>query len=302
MTEAPRGRRAGLRQWTIAHPAAAFVIIVFTVGYPLLALVIMAWRGMLPGRTQLEQLPVGPDQFAALLVTGAALLPAAAVVTWTAEGAVGLRCLASRATRWRIGARGWVLVLGAIPAGTILWALGAGGTLRDVDLARLLLAQSAALLVNLVAVTLWEEIAWAGVLQNRLAHRHHSIVAGLLAAVPFALLHWPFVLLDDATTVRSAAAALVLFVVLSSVLRTLLGVVADATRASLLAVAVQHAVFNRTTNADGVAATAVAGDGYQIGVVVTAVVVTLVLAASAGRTPTPSAEPRQRAAELDTAA
>jgi membrane protease YdiL (CAAX protease family) len=266
------------RRWIAAHPARAFLLVVFSIGYPLLALLILVWQETLPGRTLLDQLPIGPDQIAALLITGTALLPAALTITWAVDGTAGITQLIRRAVRWRIRVRWWLLILGGVPAGTIGLAICAGNTVTAVDVPLLLYQQTGALLVNLAAVTLWEELAWAGVLQTRLEQRHRGVVAALMTAVPFALLHWPLVLLTGRTTAGSAATALAFFLILSVVLRMLLGVISRATRSSILAVAAQHAMFNRTTNADGVAANLVSGNAYQVTVVITALVTAIIMA------------------------
>lgn len=281
-----RHRRASRRRsWLAAHPATVFLVLVFTIGYPLLGLLILCWHRVLPGRPLLEQLPIGPDQVAALIVTGAALVPAAVAVTWICEGHAGVAQLARRAVDGRIGIRCWLLIVACVPVGTIVLAVCAGDTIAVVNGGTAVQEQISALLLNLVVVTLGEEVAWAGVLQSRLGQRHGVLAAGLLTAVPFALLHWPLALLTDTPTVGSAATALVFFVLLSLLLRPMLGFVFTATGSSVLAVAAQHAVFNRTTNADGVAATVLIGDTYQLTVILAVLAATVIWMAVVHRRP-----------------
>ena len=55
---------------------------------------------------------------------------------------------------------------------------------------------------------MWEETAWAGVVQTRLEHHHGLAKAALLTAVPFALFHMPLHFIGD-FSIGSLAGALV---------------------------------------------------------------------------------------------
>jgi Type II CAAX prenyl endopeptidase Rce1-like len=63
------------------------------------------------------------------------------------------------------------------------------------------------LAINFAVVNIWEETAWAGVVQTRLERRHSLLTAALLTAVPFAFTHWPLAFLGE-VTVGSAAVGL----------------------------------------------------------------------------------------------
>ena len=69
-------------------------------------------------------------------------------------------------------------------------------------------AQVVGLLVNLLLINMWEETAWAGVVQTRLEQRHGLVKAALLTAVPFALIHMPLHFIGD-FSVDSLVGALV---------------------------------------------------------------------------------------------
>ena len=79
-------------------------------------------------------------------------------------------------------------------------------------------------------------------------------------------------------TVTSALVSLGLFLVLGALVRPLFGLILRGSRDSVLAVALMHSIFNRTNNADGISARLLAGDAYQLGVVVALVVLTILLA------------------------
>lgn len=231
-----------IRGFVARHPIAAFLIMVFSIAYPVMSLPILAIHGVVPGGAVLRQLPVDPDELSGLVLTFVALLPAAIFVTWAAEGRQGLVRLRKRMTRWRIGLGWWLLVLTGLPLLTVASGLLLGDSLQSIDPAELLLVQLELLLINFV-VNLWEEAAWAGVVQTRLERRHHAFVAGLLTAVPFGFAHWPLAFLGDFTA-ASAMTSLGLFILLGALVRPLLGLILRGGKDSLLAIAMTHSVFN----------------------------------------------------------
>jgi membrane protease YdiL (CAAX protease family) len=180
---------------------------VFSIGYPVMFLVVLAAHQLIPGQNLIERLPVGVDELSGLLLTLFALLPSAVYVTWAAEGRAGLRKLFRRVTRWRFGRRWWIFILAALPVLTVVSGLLLGDTLRPVAPAHLVLDQVRLLLINLLLVNLWEETAWAGVLQTRLERRHNVFVAAGLAAVPFGLMHWPLAFLGEFTATSALIGA-----------------------------------------------------------------------------------------------
>ena len=56
-----RGRPSALRAWTARHPLTSFLVIVFGLEYPMVALPILATHDLLPGRGLIERLPVPPE-------------------------------------------------------------------------------------------------------------------------------------------------------------------------------------------------------------------------------------------------
>jgi membrane protease YdiL (CAAX protease family) len=266
-----------VRALTARYPVAAFLIMVFAIAYPIMGLLILVIRDVLPGSAWLRRLPVAPDQLAGLALTLFALLPAAIVVTWAAEGRPGLSRLGRRMARWRFGVGWWLVVLFAVPVLTVTSAVLAGDQLVSIDLIPLALDQLRLLLINFILVNLWEETAWAGVVQTRLERRHNVFVAGLLTAVPFGFAHWPLAFPGEVTA-ASALISLGLFLILGALVRPLLGLVLRGSRDSLLAVALMHSVFNRTNNPDGVAAGLLTGDGYQLGILAALLILTAAVA------------------------
>jgi membrane protease YdiL (CAAX protease family) len=249
----------------------------FSIAYPLLFLLALAVHRVIPGKEVIDQLPVDPDEFAGLTFTVLALLPSALYVTWAADGREGLRRLFGRVFRWRFGIGWWVFILTALPVLTAVSGLLLGDTLRTVDPTAFVLPQLGQLLIQIFAVNLWEETAWAGVVQTRLERRHNVLVAALITAVPFGFVHWPLALLGPFTT-TSLALALPAYILLGVLLRPLAGLTMRGARDSVLAFAMVHSIFNRTNNPGGIVASLLDGTRYQIGLLTVLVLLTAVVA------------------------
>jgi membrane protease YdiL (CAAX protease family) len=267
---------SGLRGVIARRPITAFLVLVFSLAYPLMALPILAFRGVIPGKDLLEMLPIAPDEVAGFLLTLGALLPATLIVTWSVDGGPGVRRLARRTTRWRIGVGWWVAIFTALPALTTGFAVLMGDSLKPVNVVQLFLTQLGLLLANFAFVNLWEELAWSGFMQTRLEARHNVFVAALITMVPFAFAHAPLTFFGDGpVTLFSLLVGLGLYVVLGLFFRPMLAVVLRGTRDSVLAVAVLHSVFNRTNNNNGIAASLVDGEARTITMLVAVAVLTL---------------------------
>ena len=267
------GRLCAAHAWTVRRPLTAFLIIVFGLAYPLMAMPVLAVRGVMPGGGLVARLPVPPDELAGLLLAVGALLPAGMYVTWAAEGRAGVRRLLSRMVRWRVGVGWWLAVLIGLPVLTVGIALLRGDTPRSVDPVDLVVSQVGLLAVNLALVNIWEEAAWVGVFQSRLERRHNIFVAALLTAVPFGFAHWPLAFFGDVTS-GSAAVALAAYLTLGVIFRPMLGVFLRGTRGSVLLVALLHSVFNRTNNDNGIAAGLLDGDGRRLATLIAVIALT----------------------------
>jgi len=129
---------------------------------------------------------------------------------------------------------------------------------------------------------LWEETAWAGVMQTRLEHRHNIFTAAVLTAVPFGFIHLPLAFLSE-ITVASVLISLAAYILLGLFLRPLVGIVLGGSRDSLLAAGLMRSVFNRTNNDHDIAAAVLNGELYRLGILIAMVVLITVLALLAGR-------------------
>ena len=272
-----RSRRTALRRWAARHPVTAFLVLAFTLAYPLMSLPVLAAHGVIPSGW-MPQLPgVDTERIASVLLVFGALLPASIVVTWAADGRAGVQALVSRMFQWRIGVGWWLLVLAGLPTLTLVFALLLGDTPQPVDVAPFLSRQLAGLLVNLILINIWEETAWSGVVQSRLQRRHGIVIAAVLTAIPFALAHLPLHFIGDFTP-GSLLTAVISLLIVCTLVRLMIGVFLRGTHGSILAVALLHTMFNRSNNDEGLVAALLEGDGRKLAGLVAVLIVTATIA------------------------
>jgi len=187
-----------------------------------------------------------------------------------------------RIARWRFGVGWWLAVLAGLPALTVASTLILGGSLESIDPVGVIWSQLRLLLINFILVNLWEETAWAGVMQTRLERRYNIFAAAALTALPFGFIHLPLAFLSE-ISVASVLISLAAYILLGLFLRPLIGIVLRGSRDSVLAAGLMHSVFNRTNNDNGIAAALLNGQLYRLGILIAMVVLTTVLALLAGR-------------------
>jgi membrane protease YdiL (CAAX protease family) len=228
----------GLRALAAKRPLSVFLALVLGIGWPILALPGLAHNGLVPG----GDLPQEPFALAVVLL---ALLPAALWVTAATQGRAGVRALLRRAVQWRFGPGWYAVILLGLPIVATALGLLAGGSLRQVDRSAVLLTYVVVqVLPAVVIINLWEETAWAGFLQTRLQQRHRLVLAAVLTAVPYTLVHVPLLFAYDQPVLANAGATLLVAVFV----RLLVGLVLRGTAGSVLAVGLLHATFNATNN------------------------------------------------------
>ena len=253
----------GLRGWAARRPVISFMVLLFTIAYPVMSLPVLAAHGVIPDGWMPRLPGLDTERIAAALLVFLALLPTTFLVTWAADGRPGVLRLVRRMFRWRIGARWWLIVIAGLPTLTMALALLLGDHLTPVDVIPFAITQTLGFLVNLLLINLWEETAWAGFVQTRLERRHSLPIAAILTAIPFALIHMPLHFIGDFTP-QSLATALVTLLIVSILVRLLLGVILRGTRDSILAVALVHTVFNRSNNDEGVVAGLLEGQAHGL--------------------------------------
>lgn len=235
---APAG---SIRSRIAAHPVAAFLLLAIPLAWLAQCLAILLLQDVTPG----------------LLVELLILVGAAVLVTAATDGRAGVRRLFSGVVRWRVGAGWYVMALLALPVLTLLTAV-VTGTLREpgsgwAATAGLYLVK--AVVIGAVLGNIWEELAWAGVVQRRLMERKGVLAGSLLTAVPFALIHLPQAFAERgfaATPWADVALSWGVLLGFALVARYLLGLAYISTGGSILILGLLHGSMNASQSMDTV--------------------------------------------------
>ncbi len=214
------------------HPTAFFLTIGLGLGWTVLSI---------PNVLGQEN---GPYLMGMLVV----LLGAALLVTHWTRGPGAVRRLLAQALLWRFEPWRYAVILLGMPAVTLAVAGVLGSAVVPDDwtaFAGTYLFQT--LVFGFLLANLWEETVWTGFLQSRHMDRHGLLVGSLMTAPWFAAIHVPLSF-TPGWTWSDAAANLGLVVVLAPFMRLLLGMHYLDTRGSLLAVGLQHAAFNASSD------------------------------------------------------
>jgi membrane protease YdiL (CAAX protease family) len=210
-----------------------------------------------PVRARLDILPPDLPLWSSLGTLCGVALPAFLVIA-AAEGRAGVRDLARRCLRWRVGARWYLFALLGLPTGVMVCASVIFGlTPLNALMEKWLLLLTVVLpelLLRLVLFNLTEEIGWTRFLQARLQDRYGPLKACVIVEVPFALWHLPDVMIETGSGLAQLPLALALLGVLAiSQLfgRLVIMWVYNNTRYSVLLVGLFHSSFNTTTGAFG---------------------------------------------------
>jgi membrane protease YdiL (CAAX protease family) len=244
---------------------------VFSIAWPVLAVPVLAYHGVIPG----GRMP--PEAFA-LGITLFVMLPAALWVTAVTNGRDGVKALLHRALRWRFGWRWWAFVLFAMPVTALLVGLGLGGSLRSTRVLSVLGSSFASIGVAVIVINLWEETVWAGFLQTRLEQRHNLVTAAALTAVPFAGVHMPLLLLAHHITTASLLVGIGGLLVLAVLIRLMIGLLLRAAADSLLSAGVLHQLFDASNNKGGLVDRLLNGADEGVAALAAAGVLTAVIA------------------------
>jgi membrane protease YdiL (CAAX protease family) len=272
---------SALRRLVARHPVAAFLVMVYTVN-TVVALV--------PVLTRRDILPFDLAPYDSLGHIFGVALPAFIVVAAT-HGKAGVRDLAHRSLRWRVGLRWYLGALFGVPVAVVLCtsALYGPAPLNAlVEKWELLFTEVLPqLLLLIVFFNLAEEVGWMGFLQARLQDRHGPLKASLIVTVPFALFHLPGWMVEF----RLGLAQLPLALLLTGVLgisqmfaRVVMMWLYNNTGYSVLLVGLFHSSFNVTTSAFGPFIFGpAAGSEVEIGTGVVAVAAVLIVVLTRGR-------------------
>jgi membrane protease YdiL (CAAX protease family) len=223
----------GLRSVVARHPVAVMLIMMFVIDWALL---------MPPAIAGLDLVPF----FLLAAVLFGQLLPAV-LVTAAIGGRPAVRELFSRVFRWRVSLVWYLVALLAIPVAALLISVVFFGTgavhalFSDPSIQLGYLAS----LTALPLVNLWEETAWTGVIQARLALGRGPLLAAAITGVFFTLVHLP---LRIGQPPGELVFGLVGGAILGTGLRILIGWLYYVSGGSILIAAIVHVTFNATNN------------------------------------------------------
>lgn len=186
----PAHSSSSLKAVVARHPVAAFVLMAFVFG----------WGGVLPlllsesgpfGVVSIE-LPYQP--FPAILSIFGLALPAF-LVTAAKDGREGVRDLLSRMLRWRVGVHWYLLALFGLLLATLLGAIPLLGVAPLEALAQnwylLFTVFLWGVLIPFLHTNLGEETGWTGFMQHTLQQSRGPVLASVIVAPLFALIHMP---------------------------------------------------------------------------------------------------------------
>jgi membrane protease YdiL (CAAX protease family) len=227
-----------VRQVVARHPVVAFLLICYAV----------TWATAVPWfRTRTDILPFDLPMWGSLgTIFGVAL--AAFLVVAATDGQAGVRDLARRSLRWRVGVRWYLVALLGLPIAVLVGATALFGSAPLNALAGnwqlLLTVVLPVLLLQLALFNLAEEIGWTGFLQARLQDRHGALKASLIVTAPFALFHLPDLFVQFG--LASALVFLPILAVMHLFARVVIMWLYNTTGRSVLLVGLFHATFNAT--------------------------------------------------------
>jgi membrane protease YdiL (CAAX protease family) len=242
----PHGQ--ALRRVVSRHPVATFLLLVFSVSLAVAQLPVLTRHDILPFDLALYD-SLGP-------LLGVAV-PAFVVVAAT-DGRKGVRELASRCLRWRVGLRWYAFAFLSVPTGVLLCAGVVFGQPLFVVLAHRWTSLFTAVLPQLVLLIICcivaEEIGFMGFLQARWQNRFGPLKASLLVTIPFAVYHLPNLMVETGlglAQLHVALAYLGVLAVLQLFGRVVIMWLYNVTGSSVLLVGLWHSSFDATTSAFG---------------------------------------------------
>jgi len=265
------------------HPVAAFLVMVYAV---------ICVVALPPVRTQTDILPFNKPFWESLGTIFGVALPAFLVVA-AVHGRAGVRDLARRSLRWRVGVRWYLFALFGVPVATLLCASALFGLVPLTALVEkrelLFTVVLPQLLLSIVFFNLAEEIGFMGFLQAGLQDRYGPLKASVIVTVPFALWHLPSLMVDSGlglAQLHIALGFLGILAILQMFARIVMIWFYNNAGYSVLLVGLFHSSFNATTAQNGFAGEFIpqpAATGLLIPSAVVAVAAVLIIIFTRGR-------------------
>ncbi|HEX6798487.1 MAG TPA: CPBP family glutamic-type intramembrane protease [Ktedonobacterales bacterium] len=251
---APRPEsKAALRQWIERHPILAYLILAYAVSWTIFLVPLLSREGL-----GIVPFDAPPYELFILLVSVLGLTGSAFTITALVDGRPGVRALASRYVRWRVGVQWYLiaffgLLVVALVGITVVFGFAPIGALPHQGPA--LIGYLVQVVLVAALVNLWEETGWTGFMFTRLQPRYGALVASLLVAPCFGGIHLPLLFVKDAITNGRLSPSLYpialaeLLVLFSVPVRVLAAWVYNNARGSLLIIGLLHSSLDAVTGA-----------------------------------------------------
>src|SRR6266702_5055287 len=272
---------SALRRLLARHPVAAFLVMVYAVTIAVVLPPVLTRHDIWPFGQALSD-PLGH-------IFGSAV-PAFLVIA-AMHGRAGVRDLARRCLRWRVGPQWYLFALLSVPVGVVVCAsaiFGLAPLHALLDKWPLLFTVVVPqLLLFIVFSNGPEEIGWMGFLQARLQERYGPLLASVVVTLPFALYHLPGLMVDEGFGLAQLHLALVelgVIAILQLFGRVVMMWLYNTTTHSVLLVGMFHSAFDVTTQLEfGAFIPGPAGTGTLIASGVVAVAAVLIIVFTRGR-------------------
>ena len=248
----PSNPSSSLKAVVARHPVAAFLLMAF----------VFSWAIMLPlllseGGFGVVPIELPWQLFGSLMSIFGLALPAF-LVTAAMEGKGGVRDLRRRILRWRVNVHWYLMALLGLFLLTLMGSIPFLGVAPLEALAQnwtlLFTVFLPGVLIPFVLVNLWEETAWTGFMQHTLQQWRGPLLASVMVAPFFALIHLPgfFVagfISDEKSPLSQFPAVLMqvgIVAVFAMFFRVLIMWLYNGTGRSVHIVALFHSAYNMT--------------------------------------------------------
>ena len=271
---------SALRRLVARHPVAAFLVMVYAVTIAVVLPPVLTRHDIWPFGQALSD-PLGH-------IFGSAV-PAFLVIA-AMHGRAGVRDLARRCLRWRVGPQWYLFALLSVPVGVVVCACAIFGlaplhALLD-KWPLLFTVVVPQLLLFIVFSNGPEEIGWMGFLQARLQERHGPLKASVIVTLPFALFHLPSLMVDEGLSLAQLPLVLGLLGILAILQlfgRIVIMWLYNNTGRSVLLVGLFHSSYNVTTQSFSAFIPGGTSSGFVPATIVVTVAAVLIVIFTRGR-------------------
>jgi membrane protease YdiL (CAAX protease family) len=280
--EQPANSSSSLGRLVARHPVAAFLGMVYAITWAAFLPVVLQGQGLLALPIDLTEGLAFNAVVSVATILGVAL--PAFVVTAATKGEAGVRDLLGRCLGWRVGVRWYLLaLLGFLGAMVVLATVIRGPELLVAVAGKWPLFFTMFLpevLFPFVFIQIFEEAGWTGFMQHALQERRGPLLASVLVAPAFFLMHLPPLLMASGVGSGLLIVAGALVITMTFFRVTIMWLYNVSGR-SVLIVALFHSAFNSATSlgAQRFTGELIAGPAllYAAGTLVAAAVLVVVL-------------------------